>query len=158
MGQCDTRQLLRNVGENADHRAGRLEPAHRAADVGVAPEVDGRALLGEALEPCTPVRQLLVERIDVDPETAAGILEPVAEERLGVADCGEVDRHGLHCSRTFNQTIMPMHRPIASMATSTGAACRPRTKCWWNSSLAAYAIPAARAGASRSNARSNSMP
>ena len=48
-----------------------------------------------------------------------------------------VDRDRLHCSRTRCQTRIPMHTPIASIAPSTGAAWRPRTKCWWNSAVAA---------------------
>ena len=44
-------------------------------------------------------------------------------------------------------------RPAASIATSNGEACRPRTNAWCSSSVTAYANPIRKAGSSRESAR-----
>src|SRR6266516_1320126 len=153
MGQGDSRELGRCVGEDADARAACAELPQNGAHVCVPPEIDRRALLCEPLQQLSPVRQLLVQLVDVDAEAAACVFEPVAPERLGVAERRKADRDRLHRSRSRSQRSIPAATPTASIATSTGDACRPRTKCWCSSSVAAYAMPAASASASLSSAR-----
>ena len=51
----DARELERRVREDDDARAVRLERAQRRAHLGRRPQVDGRAVLGEAFEQRSPV-------------------------------------------------------------------------------------------------------
>src|SRR5690242_11307465 len=153
MREGDASQALRCGAEYAHAHAGPMQPPQRSRHVGVTAEVDGGPLLGVALEQLRPIRQLLVERGHVHTEAARRVLDPVVPERLDVAEGAELDSNRLHDCRTRSQTSMPSASPTASMPTSMGDAWRPRTKCWWNSSVAAYAMPTASASASRPSAR-----
>src|SRR5262245_56347287 len=153
MRQRDPCELLRRSREHANAHAGGVQASQCAGHLGVAAEVDRRTLFREALEQVTPVRQLLVEGGDVHAKATRGVVEPVAPERLDVTERGEVDSDRLHRSRTCSHASIPSDSPTASIATSTGDAWRPRTKYWWSSSVAAYAMPTAKASASRSSAR-----
>src|SRR6266545_920341 len=123
MGEGDLGKLLGDVREDADLRPRSMQTTKRIGHLGIAPEIDGCALLGEALEQLPPVRELLLQGGHVDAEAPSGILEPVAPERLDVADRAEVDGDGLHRSRTRSQISIPSATPTASIATSTGEAC-----------------------------------
>ena len=60
-----------------------------------------------------------------------------------------LDRDGLHRSRSRSQTRHPGRRPDRRRSRRRPeSAWRPRTKCWWSSSVAAYAIPTASASGS----------
>src|SRR6185295_12619549 len=137
MRQGDASELSRCIGEDADSRAARAQLSQRGADVGVPPEVDRRTLFREAFQQLPPIRQLVIERADVDTKAAAGVVEPVAPERPGVSERREADHHRLHRSRSRSQISIPTATPTASIATSTGEAWRPRTKYWCSSSVAA---------------------
>src|SRR3954451_13018317 len=122
MGERNARQALRRIAEDADPHAGGLQPAQYARYVRVAAKVDGSALLGVTLEQLAPVRQLFVERGDVDAKAAPRIVEPIPIERLDVAERCQVDGDGFHRGRRRSQTSIPTDRPTASMATSIGDA------------------------------------
>src|SRR4029077_11706081 len=111
--------------------------AERRADVSASSEVDGRAFLRKALEQLPPVRQLFVDFCEIGTKERMALPEPVVPEGIRVSECRKVDRDGLHRSRSRSQMSIPSDSPTASIATSTGEAWRPTTKCWWTSSVAA---------------------
>ena len=135
MGERDAGELLRGVGKDADLDAAGVQAAQLLGNIRVAAQVNGRPLLREALEQRPPVRQLLVEGADVDAVPARGVLEPVSPERFRVAERAELDGDRLHRGRRRSHSSIPSATPTASMPTSIGEACRPRTKCWWSSSV-----------------------
>jgi hypothetical protein len=112
--------------------------------------MDGRALLGEALEqrPPVPGAQAIElrggrdpvgrEGAGVDAEDARRRFEPRAPERSCVTEGAvEIDGDGAQERRprmTRCQASTPAATPTASMATSSGEPCRPATNDWWTSS------------------------
>ena len=102
MGRGDAGELLGRVGEDADPDALGLQPAQRRGRRRARAQVDGRVILGEALEQRPPVRKLLVEpgRIDVRPP--GDVREPGVVEGARVAENAvELDRdQHSQCSAT----------------------------------------------------------
>src|SRR5919204_6015326 len=103
--------------------------------------------VGPAVEVACGLRAVDGQSRDVElrdrVEAPSGVFEPRRPERTGVSqDAVEVERYRAH-RRALCKTRMPIATPAASIATSTGEAWRPLTKCWCASSLIAYAIPAA---------------
>ena len=90
----DPRELLGRVGEDAEPHALGLQPAQRRRRRRVRPQVDGRVVLGEALEQrraSSAARSS--SRLGVDVRAARDVLEPGVPERPRVAEHAvEVDR------------------------------------------------------------------
>src|SRR6476661_7044629 len=146
--------------------AARRELSQRGADLGIRPQVDGSAVLGEAPECGPPVADaalgpdieqlgrlsaILRQRGRIQRrdrmKAPRRVREPVVPKRPSVAEHVELDRDRPHetCPvsdagrgrrRPLTRKI-PITRPTVSMRTSIGDAWRPRTKCWWNSSVTA---------------------
>jgi len=104
-------ELARRIAEHGDVNTGRLQTAHRFADVGARPEMQRRAVGGEALEQGPPIAEPLVEHrsrrspilgqvVERDARPARRVLEPVPPERAGVDEHGiEIERKGPHKTR-----------------------------------------------------------
>ncbi len=141
----DAGELLRRVREDSQLDAAGRERLQGCARRGVTAQERGSVILGEPLEQRAPVpRGGAIERVRgvatihgklgrVDLEDASRGFQPGRPERPCVPDRVELDgeracgRHARRRARADCQSTIPMATPTASIATSTGAPCRPET-------------------------------
>ncbi len=107
--ESDARELRGRVGEDGQPHTLGLQSPKRRAHLGRGPEVDGRPVLGVALEQRPPVagaarvelgrRRGAILRQPFDVEHARGVVEPVAPELPRIAEHVELDRDDHRATR-----------------------------------------------------------